>query len=98
MPGANSHPSHGEFNERSRALSSDLVQPDAKGAAVSNPEVKDKVAIVTGAAGGLGFGIAARPAEEQAVQAAFAAAEDQLGEVAASPTSRELQHIVRFTI
>jgi meso-butanediol dehydrogenase / (S,S)-butanediol dehydrogenase / diacetyl reductase len=87
---------------------------------VSNSEVKDKVAIVTGAAGGLGFGIAARLAEEQAVlltdinakllreaaaklaadgatvahvacdvsdrasmQAAFAAAEDQLGEVTA---------------
>jgi NAD(P)-dependent dehydrogenase (short-subunit alcohol dehydrogenase family) len=34
---------------------------------MSNSEVKDKVAIVTGAAGGLGFGIAARLAEEQAV-------------------------------
>lgn len=85
-----------------------------------NSEVKNKVALVTGAAGGLGFGIAARLAEEQAVlltdinrkllseaaaklaangatvahvtcdvsdrasvQAAFAAAEDQLGEVTA---------------
>ncbi len=87
---------------------------------MKNSEVKDKVAIVTGAAGGLGFGVAARLAEEQAVlltdinakllgeaaaklaangatvahvacdvsdrasvQAAFAAAEDQLGEVSA---------------
>jgi meso-butanediol dehydrogenase/(S,S)-butanediol dehydrogenase/diacetyl reductase len=87
---------------------------------VSSSDVKDKVAIVTGAAGGLGFGIAARLAEEQAVlltdinakllgeaaaklvakgatvahvtcdvsdrvsvHAAFAAAEDQLGEVTA---------------
>jgi NAD(P)-dependent dehydrogenase (short-subunit alcohol dehydrogenase family) len=96
------------------------VQPGAKGAAVSNSEVKDNVAIVTGAAGGLDFGIAARLAEEQAglltdinakllgeaaaklaangatvahvtcdvsdrasVQAAFAAAEDQLGKASA---------------
>ena len=87
---------------------------------MKNSEVKDKVAIVTGAAGGLGFGVAARLAEEQAVlltdinakllgeaaaklaangatvahvtcdvsdrasvQAAFAATEDQLGEVTA---------------
>lgn len=85
---------------------------------MSDPVVKDKVAIVTGAASGLGFGIAARLAEDKAVlladinaprladaaaklaaigarvahvacdvtdrasvQAVFAAAEDQLGEV-----------------
>jgi meso-butanediol dehydrogenase/(S,S)-butanediol dehydrogenase/diacetyl reductase len=85
---------------------------------VSNSRNTGKVAIVTGAAGGIGFGIAARLAEEQpvmltdinakllaeaaaklaangatvahmacdvtsraSVQAAFAAAEDQLGEV-----------------
>ena len=94
------------------------------------------MAIVTGAAGGLGFGIAARLAEEQAVlltdinakllgeaaaklaangatvahvtcdvrdrasvQAAFAAPPKINSErLPPSPTSRELQHIVRYTI